>query len=133
ESETEPQQDEPILSGALSDRINELASQESSPSSVRQKRAVAQFQSAVRGRIQERWLVPPGLESRGDLEAVVRIKLTPAGELAARPKVVTSNGPGHFNSSVVRAVEKAAPFPMPDGPTGYFQDLKLKFSPDMIR
>jgi len=98
-----------------------------------QRRAVAEFQSAVRSRIQGSWLVPPGLEDRGDIKATVRISLTADGELAGRPKVVASNGPGYFNSSVVRAVEKAAPFPMPEGPTRYFQKLELNFSPDMVR
>ncbi|HKJ88987.1 MAG TPA: energy transducer TonB, partial [Gammaproteobacteria bacterium] len=87
----------------------------------------------VRAAVQEHWLVPPSLTERKGLRAKVRVSLTPAGELAAPPKIVESNGPGYFDSSVVRAVRKAAPFPMPDGPTRYFQEFELIFSPDMAQ
>jgi membrane protein involved in colicin uptake len=129
-----PQEPEPILGQGLADKIAKLAEDPGeAKGSLRQRQAVARFQEAVRSRVQANWLVPPGLEDRGDLAATVRIALTPAGELAAEPRVVASNGPGYFNSSVVRAVEKAAPFPMPDGPTQYFQNIELNFSPDMVR
>ncbi len=131
ESAEEP---EPILSGDVARRIERLAKTEGDRQpSLRHRKARDRFVSAVRSRIQANWLVPPGLEDRPDLKATVRIALTPAGRLAAPPKIVASSGPGYFNSSVVRAVEKAAPFPMPEGPTSYFQHFKLNFSPDMIR
>ncbi|MEF8792742.1 cell envelope integrity protein TolA [Thiohalorhabdus sp.] len=129
-----PSEPEPILSEELSNRIAEVADQgDAKRGSLRQRQAVARFQEAVRSRVQSNWLLPPGLEDRGELSARVRIALTTGGELAAPPEVVASNGPGYFNSSVVRAVEKAAPFPMPDGPTQYFQELELHFSPDMVQ
>jgi hypothetical protein len=131
--EPEPDKPDPILGKGLSDKIASIGKDGSPQGSLRQRRAVARFQEAVRSRVQSNWLVPPGLEGRKDLTATLRIALTPAGELAAPPKVVDSNGPGYFNSSVVRAVEKAAPFPMPDGPTRYFQNLELHFSPDMVQ
>lgn len=133
-AEDEPSESEPILGEDLSDRIAEVADQGGAESgSLRQRQAVARFEEAVRERVQSNWLLPPGLEDRGDLSATVRIALTAGGELAGPPEVVDSNGPGYFNSSVVRAVKKAAPFPMPDGPTQYFQELELHFSPDMVQ
>ncbi|MFP4616495.1 MAG: energy transducer TonB, partial [Thiohalorhabdus sp.] len=129
----EPEKEEDILSGDLSERIEEASSQSDEPTSIRHRRARDQFVGVVQSAVQEHWLVPPALADREDLQATVRVSLTPDGELAAPPKVVASNGPGHFNSSVVRAVEKAAPFSMPDGPTRYFQEFELNFSPDMAQ
>ena len=130
----EPDKPDPILGQDLADKIAKMADRsDSAKGSLRQRRAVARFQEAVRSRVQSNWLVPPGLDDRDGLTATVRIALTPDGKLASPPKVVSSNGPGYFNSSVVRAVEKAAPFPMPDGPTRYFQNLELHFSPDMVQ
>ena len=125
---------EPILGEDISRRIERLAQQEGDrPRSLRHRKARDQFVSSVRTRVQDNWLLPPGLDDHSGLRATVRIALTPGGELAAPPKIVASNGPGYFNSSVIRAVEKAAPFPMPEGPTRYFQHFQLKFSPDMVR
>jgi len=125
---------EPILSEDLSERIAQVSEEGADDrGSLRQRQAVARFQEMVRTRVQDKWLVPPGLEDQTDLEATVRLSLTAEGELAASPRIVSSNGPGHFNSSVLRAVEKAAPFRMPDGPTQYFQNLELNFSPDMVQ
>ncbi|MFB6260228.1 MAG: TonB C-terminal domain-containing protein, partial [Thiohalorhabdaceae bacterium] len=62
--------------------------------SLRQRQAVARFEEAVRSRVRSNWLLPPGLEDRGDLSATVRIALTPGGELAGPPEVVDANGPG---------------------------------------
>lgn len=125
---------EPILSESLSDKIARLSENgEQEKASLRQRQAVARFQEVVRSRIRNQWLIPPGLGDQSGLEATVRLALTPEGKLAAPPRIVASNGPGHFNSSVLRAVRKAAPFPMPDGPTQYFQNLELHFSPDMVQ
>ncbi len=132
----EPTQDsEPLLDESLTQKIARIAKEgrQGKQGSLKQQQAVARFQEAVRSRIQQGWLVPPGLANRSDLEATVRLALTPSGELAAPPRIVASNGPGHFNSSILRAVRKAAPFPMPEGPTQYFQNLELHFSPDMVQ
>ena len=128
----EAKADEDLLEG-LGQAIDEAVTGGQGKGGQRLQAAQARFSAAVKKRISNRWSIPPGLRDRDDLEVTVRVALTPAGELERPPEVVRSNGPGYFNGSVVRAVKKAAPFPMPEGPTRAFQALKLRFSPDEVQ
>lgn len=128
----EAKTDRDILEG-LGQAIDEAVTSGEGKGGQRLQAAQARFSAAVKKRISNRWSIPPGLRDRDDLEVTVRVALTPEGELERPPEVVRSNGPGYFNGSVVRAVKKAAPFPMPEGPTRAFQALKLRFSPDEVQ
>ncbi|MCP5405750.1 MAG: TonB C-terminal domain-containing protein [Pseudomonadaceae bacterium] len=67
---------------------------------------------AIRSHIMEQWTVPPGLDVRG-LTVVIRVRTSTDGQLTAMPQVLTKSGNAAFDDSLVRAVRKAVPLPVP--------------------
>ncbi len=134
-TEAQPEQaSEVALNEGFEERIRQLAASEGGKqASQRLQEARTQFAAAVRKRIEREWRLPPFLEGQADLSVRIRVSLGPQGELAAKPTVVAVNGPGYLANSVIRAVKRAAPFPMPPGPSAYFQELELLFTPDRLQ
>lgn len=75
--------------------------------------------------IEKSWLRPPGLNV-GELGAVVEVRLTPDGMIQSL-KLVESSGKVHYDNSLLRAVRKAEPLPIPVNRYDKFKILELYF------
>jgi colicin import membrane protein len=83
----------------------------------------------IRQRVSRSWANPVGV-AKG-LKCTVHVRLTPAGEVLSAT-VVRSSGNANFDSSVEKAVYKAAPLPLPEDPTLFdnFREIEFVFDPD---
>jgi len=90
---------------------------------------VDQYKALIRSRVSHSWSRPLG--SAKGLKCVVRVRLTPSGEVLGAT-VVQSSGDPIFDRSVENAVYKAAPLPLPDDPSLFdnFREIEFLFNPE---
>ena len=90
---------------------------------------VDKYKVLIRQRVSRSWNRPVGI-AKG-LKCVVRVRLTPSGEVLSAA-VVRSSGNPIFDRSVEYAVYKAAPLPLPEDPALFdnFRDIEFLFSPE---
>jgi len=79
--------------------------------------------------VEDNWRRP--LNSSTGLVAIVRVKVSPSGEVISA-KVVQSSGDQYFDQSAETAVKKASPLPFPADPKyyEYINVFNFKFNPD---
>ena len=87
------------------------------------------YKREIRERIHRIWVRQPGMG--WDLSCGVEVRLIPGGEvIPGGVRVTHSSGNPTFDQSVVTAVYKASPLPVPSGrPFGQFRNLRLLFKP----
>jgi len=87
------------------------------------------YTNKIRARIRRNWVRQPGMGR--DLSCLVEVRLIPGGEVVpAGVRVIHSSGHPAFDRSVVTAVYKASPLPVPSGLLfGQFRNLRLDFKP----
>jgi len=76
---------------------------------------LAKWNLETQRRIQSRWVTPPNFRNRG-LATSLELRLSAAGDVIGKPKVVRSSGDPFFDDNAVRAVMTAAPLPAPPKP-----------------
>ena len=82
---------------------------------------------AIRQRVQQSWLRPPG--SPEGLKCTVRVRLIPSGVVGS-VSIVKSSGNGAFDRSVEQAIYKAEPLPVPKGSAfENFREITFIFDP----
>ena len=88
------------------------------------------YAAAIDSRIRDTWVRPLG-SSRRDLSCTIEIQLLSNGEVVADSvRLVRSSGDPAYDRSVVAAVYKASPLPVPAGPLfERFRKLRLEFKP----
>jgi colicin import membrane protein len=88
------------------------------------------YAAAIDEQIRRYWVRPAG--SRRDLVSTVEVRLIPGGEVVpGSVRVVRSSGDPAYDRSVVAAVYKASPLPVPSGRLfERFRDAKLRFKAD---
>ena len=107
-------------------REAELAAQLQAEREARERASVT---AAIKRKVENSWLRPPSASDR-NLEAEVRVRLSESGAVLL-VKVIKSSGNGAFDRSVVAAVYKAEPLPMPESPRlkQEFRDFTFIFKP----
>ena len=90
--------------------------------------AMAELEGLIRERVTRNWSRPAGAPD--GLNCLVRVRMAPGGEVLD-VKTVKSSGNVLFDRSVVNAVYKAAPLPVPDDPKlfQYVREINIKFDP----
>lgn len=83
---------------------------------------------AIRSHIMQYWTSIPGQDIRG-LQVVVRVSTDADGNLTYAPRVITSSGNQAFDDSLVRAVRKAVPLPIPRDDER-FKVIDFTFAPE---
>lgn len=85
--------------------------------------------AAIKRKVQNSWLRPPSASSK-DLQATVRVRLNDNGSVLL-VQVLKSSGNAAFDRSVVSAVNKADPLPMPKSRTliSEFREFTFIFRP----
>ncbi|MEA3276828.1 MAG: cell envelope integrity protein TolA, partial [Pseudomonadota bacterium] len=88
------------------------------------------YVAAIDERIRQVWVRPSG--SKRDLVCTVEVRLIPGGEVVpGSVRVVSSSGDGAYDRSVVAAVYKASPLPVPSGRLfDRFRDAHFVFKAD---
>lgn len=85
--------------------------------------------AAIKRKVQNSWLRPPSASSK-NLQATVRVRLNDSGSVLL-VQVLKSSGNAAFDRSVVSAVNKADPLPMPKSRTliSEFREFTFIFRP----
>ena len=119
---TSPTPAEPAGSPPAAPESAELQPEAVSPGEVSKHSAL------IRTQVERAWSIPPG--SPSNLVCIVKIELLPSGEVHT-VRVAQSSGDAAFDRSVLTAVKKAAPFPMPEDPevAARFRSFNFKFRP----
>lgn len=81
--------------------------------------------SAIQGAINKNWFFTPGADTR-NLAVTVVIRITPQGDLTYLQVTRPSGNPG-FDASLVRAVRKSVPLPIPADKYEKFKEMELTF------
>jgi colicin import membrane protein len=81
---------------------------------------------AIRRHIEQYWLKPPGVMT-DQLEVAIEVDLDNAGRLTDS-KILQASGNPAFDESVMRAIQRAQPIPVPEGKYDKFKQLELHFS-----
>ncbi|TKW61657.1 MAG: TonB family protein [Blastochloris viridis] len=76
--------------------------------------------------VNKNWVIPPGKDLNG-LTIVVQIKLGPSGDLIGL-RVVQSSGDASFDATLIRAIRKSIPLPIPSDKMGAYADFEMAFS-----
>ncbi|MFZ2620037.1 MAG: TonB family protein, partial [Alphaproteobacteria bacterium] len=80
----------------------------------------------IKKKIEQNWLVPPGLKGMDDLSVVVEVRVGADGTVQD-VDVTQSSGQGFFDQSLLRAVRKASPLPIPADNYKMFKIIELSF------
>ncbi|MBK1702203.1 cell envelope integrity protein TolA, partial [Thiococcus pfennigii] len=70
------------------------------------------YVAAIQGHVRRVWIRPPG--NAGDLSCLIAVRLAPGGEVVG-VDLVQSSGDAAYDRSVVAAIYKASPLPVPSG------------------
>ena len=91
---------------------------------------IDKYMNLIETRIYQRWIKPPSI-GKG-LVAELRVKLIPSGEVISI-ELYKSSGDPAYDKSVMAAVKKASPLPLPPAEEGLFdtfRDLRLPMRAD---
>jgi TonB family protein len=77
--------------------------------------------------IERNWLVPPGIQGMDTLSLLVEIHVSPDGQVT-NLKLKQSSGQPFFDNSLLRAVRKSVPFPIPAEKYELFKVIELNFN-----
>ncbi len=93
-----------------------------------QARLRNEYIERIRSRIRRFVVLPPNIQ--GNPEAEFDVVLLPGGEVLSA-KLKRASGNAAYDSAVERAIQKAAPLPLPPDPAMFreFRELNLKFRP----
>ena len=81
----------------------------------------------IRRHIEQNWFRPAGVQNLEKLTVIVQVELLADGTVA-QIAITQSSGQPFFDASLVRAVKKASPIPIPKDKFNTYQRLELRFS-----
>jgi len=82
---------------------------------------VDKYKNLIENRIYQNWVKPPGIDK--GLKCVLELQLIPGGEVIDI-RVSKSSGDPVYDQSVVAAVKRASPLPVPSSASGLFDDFR---------
>lgn len=87
---------------------------------------IKRYMKRIESKVKSRWLEPPA--ARSGMSCILRIRLSPSGEVLVVATVKSSGDPV-FDRSVENAVRKASPLPLPPDPAVLpgFPELNFNF------
>ena len=107
-------------------REQELQQQLGQESQAINQAVLAEWNAALTAAITRNWAKPPGIDPT--LKCKLHLNLSPVGQVLSA-SVVTGSGNALFDSSVLAAVYKASPLPLPRDPTVFQPGINVYFSP----
>ncbi len=99
------------------------------PSAATQAQIASRWVPMITNQVRQFWVRPQG--ARTDLRTVVNLRLDPGGAvIPGSVRVVERSGKAGFDQSVVAAIYRASPLPVPDGDEfELFRDFNFVFRP----
>lgn len=88
---------------------------------------LAVYRFAIMQQLRRNWIEPASVVA--DLECVVKVSQLPSGEVTA-VSIGTCNGDDSVKRSIVAAVQKASPLPLPSNPSLFDRNLTITFRPE---
>ena len=77
--------------------------------------------------IEKNWYRPPGIEALERMQVVVQLEVNRDGTVK-RMEVIKSSGRRFFDNSILRAVRKSVPLPIPEGAYDIFKTIQISFN-----
>ena len=90
------------------------------------QRGLASYMDKIRGKIKSNIVLPPGI--KGNPEGIFDVTQLPTGEII-NVKISKSSGNRALDEAIERAIRKSDPLPLPDQPSLFKRELKLKYRP----
>lgn len=88
---------------------------------------LAVYRFAIMQQLRRNWIEPASVVA--DLECVVNVSQLPSGQVTS-VSIGTCNGDDSVKRSIVAAVEKASPLPLPSNPSLFDRNLTITFRPE---
>ncbi len=88
---------------------------------------LAAYQFAIQQKVRRNWVEPAS--SRPGLKCEVRVQQLPGGAVVS-VSILTCNGDAAVRRSIVAAIEKASPLPIPSNPNLFDRNLRFTFRPE---
>lgn len=104
----------------------QLAAEEAARMAAIRADAQKLWAAAIAEALRRNWLRPP--DSQDSFQCMVNIRLTPNGQVVSA-RIASSCGSMVLDDSVLKAVYKASPLPLPKEPTAFVPDLTIRFRP----
>lgn len=82
--------------------------------------------AAIKAHIEQNWYRPPGLKDSDKLAARVKVRISRDGTIESL-ELLESSGQEFYDNSLLRAVRKSVPFPLPPEKYEKFKVLDLHF------
>ena len=95
----------------------------------RRRSELSAWVAAIRSQVENAWIRPPGVH--GDLSCAVSVTLAPGGGVVAA-HLGQCNGSASVRQSVLTAVFRASPLPMPTDPAIFKRHLIFDFHPGSV-
>ena len=107
----------------------ENAAREAAAKEAARQSEIGKYKAQIKHSVYRTWSVPGS--AKKDMRCVVKVRLIPSGDVLG-VDVVKGSGDSAFDQSVIKAIYRAAPLPVPPAGSGLFSDfreLELGFSP----
>jgi colicin import membrane protein len=91
------------------------------------QRALAGYRDAIRQDVERAWRKPPNASV--EMSCVVRVSQIPGGEVVDAAIVTCNTNDQAFQQSVVAAVHRASPLPVPQDSSLFQREIEFTFSP----
>ena len=88
---------------------------------------LSEYSAQIKAAVERNWLRPPGAPEH--LNCLVDVSQIPSGDVV-NVSIAKSSGDRAFDQSVVNAVWKSSPLPLPKDPTLFRRELQLVFDPE---
>jgi len=114
---------------ALQDQLRAEEAQLAARRAEKVRSILDHYRMLIRQKIERNWLRPSS--SQGRLSCIVKVRPAPDGGVMSA-RIVEGSGDALYDRSVVNAVFKASPLPLPNDRALYdeFRDLEIKFDPE---
>ncbi len=92
----------------------------------RLSKARGNWEAAIKAKVEQNWNRPPSTPA--GLDCYVQITQLPNGQLISA-KMLKCNGDSAVQQSVITAIYKSSPLPIPDDPDAFLRQFKFDFVP----
>jgi len=112
---------------ALQEQLEQEAQAMNAAARRAQERMMIGYRDAIRQDVERAWRKPPN--ATPDMSCVVSVRQIPGGEVADARIVSCNTNDQGFQQSVVAAVHRASPLPVPPDPALFQREIEFTFSP----
>lgn len=137
EIDQEPEKSDPVKEAERQrmeeNLVNEIMEEQEYRRAITADEKAMAYVAQIKREIGQNWSRPPS--ARRDMEALLRVRLVPTGEVVD-VSVAKSSGNSAFDRSAVLAVEKADRFQVPDDSSQFernFREFNVLFRPEDLR